>query len=423
MLANQSIRNCALTLLLSLTLCHLLSGCREEREMSAEDREKEARSRDQKREREKSERAAHQIEIRRYVKDLQEHIKSKFHPTIASAQFGIISFEIDGNGRPNRVKIVKGVNPEINRAMILAVEAARPLPKPPAFMDDPVSIYFSFDPRVLHSSSRFDDKDRIKETIKASTVKLQENPQDKEALASRGRACLAMNDLLSVKQAAKDLSLLCSLEPGEIKYLTLAVRAARRLGDDKSFLELSEQAFQAEPDLENTLNYIEALTYSGKYQEALSACSAALKKFPNDPDLGCMTAYVYLHYDKPLDCLSQCERVLKIEPDQAMAYAYKGDAYTTLQNYKEAMQAYDLSISLNEDDEFNYLRRARLNNLLGKFDKAIKDATAALTIDPECGQAFYYRAFANAALGLNGQAQKDKSRAASLGYLLSTDSK
>ncbi len=362
--------------------------------------------------------AAHGTAVRRYLRNVQEHVKAQWKPSEEEAsKTGVVFFKIDKEGKVKDLKVkVSTGDALLDQRMLNAVKEASPLPKPPQILENEISLDFSFDMRILSSTSIFDDIDELKSMVIKATRSLEKNPDDTASLKQRALACLAMSDVLSARSAVKDLTRLLEFEREDAELYLLRAQAFKLLREKANFLSDARKAAELKPEVETRLTLVEALSENGDLTEAMAKCEEALTFSPNDADALSTKAFCHLQMHDYQAGIADAEKALAIEPEHGAAYAYRGDCYEALKQYDKALKDYTKSIKFNPDDEYSYLRRARLYLQLSKFGPAVVDATSALEIEPELAEAYYYRACGNKALGLAAQAKRDRLKASSLGF-------
>jgi serine/threonine-protein kinase len=76
-----------------------------------------------------------------------------------------------------------------------------------------------------------------------------------------------------------------------------------------------------------------------------------------------------------------CDNAVKIDPNNYMAYYYKGVIGHSTNNNKQALKNLDKSIKLNTNDAEVYYERATVKYELNKFKSAMKDCEIVLQLD------------------------------------------
>ena len=64
-----------------------------------------------------------------------------------------------------------------------------------------------------------------------------------------------------------------------------------------------------------------------------------------------VSKYKQRKYEKEIKA---CNKDIKLNPNNADIYYYKGNALSKLKNYEEAIEAYDMAIKLNPNDADGY---------------------------------------------------------------------
>lgn len=85
------------------------------------------------------------------------------------------------------------------------------------------------------------------------------------------------------------------------------------------------------------------------------------------------------------DAITSFDIVLRVLPDLAIAYNYRGVAYYHEEQYDLALEDFDKSIELKKTSPTPFLNRATLHDKLGNTRLAIADLEAALELYREAG--------------------------------------
>ncbi|NWJ98643.1 MAG: SUMF1/EgtB/PvdO family nonheme iron enzyme [Chloroflexi bacterium] len=95
------------------------------------------------------------------------------------------------------------------------------------------------------------------------------------------------------------------------------------------------------------------------------------------------------------------EAILKLEPTHEIAlpktangYLNRGFAYIGLQQYQQALEAYDRAIELKPDFDLAYLNRGNGYYFLKKYERAIQDYDRAIQLRPGFANGYYNRGLA-----------------------------
>ncbi len=115
---------------------------------------------------------------------------------------------------------------------------------------------------------------------------------------------------------------------------------------------------------------------------------------------------------------AQCERALDYfsrhlahHPRDWETYLKRGEAFTFLKNYQQALRDYTQALALHPNDETILVRRGRVQYYLRTYDEAIWDCTRALDINPHYSPAYSIRGLAYFASNEYERAARDYTRA------------
>lgn len=363
----------------------------------------------------------HSALLRKYLRDMQEHIKKQWRPLEEDfLKGGVVFFVVNKDGTISDLHVTKSTGSETaDERMLTAVAHSVPLPVLPEALTDNLPVKFSFNLRVLGSTSVFDDQDELKRLIAKYTKEIEEDANDRDSLKRRAQAWMAMApvDDMAARAATRDLTRL--IELGERTAETYQDRALAHkfAGEKENFLKDAQLAVSFDPsNVESRIIFIEAQEANGLKEEALNQANEAIVLAPNYSDVWAARSYTKLLKEDYNGALEDANQALVLEPESAQALAYRGDAREGLKQYDKAIVDYGKSIRINPDDWNTYLRRARLFNQLDKYDRAVLDATAAIELNPSCGEAYYYRSYANKALDITSQSEKDMAKAKHYGF-------
>ena len=99
-------------------------------------------------------------------------------------------------------------------------------------------------------------------------------------------------------------------------------------------------------------------------------------------------------YEKAIEHYS---RAIELDSRNSLAYLYRADAYTFLDNYEKAITDYTRGIELNPLEATAYMNRGKAYTHLDKYDEAILDYRESLRLNPglarvhaNLGDVFYH---------------------------------
>jgi tetratricopeptide (TPR) repeat protein len=114
------------------------------------------------------------------------------------------------------------------------------------------------------------------------------------------------------------------------------------------------------------------------------------------------------------EAICMWERVIQLDPQDAMAYNNRGAAYADLGQHQWAIRDYDQAIRLDPKDAAAYYNRGNAYADLGQHERAIQDFDQAIQLDPKLAMAYSNRGAAYAALGQHQRAIQDYDQAIQL---------
>ena len=93
-------------------------------------------------------------------------------------------------------------------------------------------------------------------------------------------------------------------------------------------------------------------------------------------------------------------KALRINPDYAIAYLFRGNAYHALGKYEDAISDYTMSIRIDPNYADAYYKRGISNYSNEKYKDAIADYTKVIGINPEGINAYWGRGLAKEKAGM-----------------------
>jgi serine/threonine protein kinase len=189
-------------------------------------------------------------------------------------------------------------------------------------------------------------------------------------------------------------SALNPLVPSHIEQAILKALAKRhtdRHEDVVTFVNALEKTAQQWLDEGGTFHRLQ------KYDEALTAYEQAIRLDPNNA-----AAYNYkgvaLHNLKRYDeALVAYERAIRLNPNDgfaALAYNNKGVTLHNLKRYDEALVAYEQAIRLDPNDAFAYHYKGVALDELKRYEEALAALDQAIRLDPNSATAYENKGFA-----------------------------
>jgi tetratricopeptide (TPR) repeat protein len=119
-----------------------------------------------------------------------------------------------------------------------------------------------------------------------------------------------------------------------------------------------------------------------EYEHAVRMCTDALHD-GEDAEVYSNRGSAYLMLHQLDRAISDFDRAIELEPDNAIRYYNRGAAFSMKQEGRRAIDDYSVAIRLGPGLAPAYSNRAREYELAGERDKAIADYRAALRLAPE----------------------------------------
>jgi tetratricopeptide (TPR) repeat protein len=118
-----------------------------------------------------------------------------------------------------------------------------------------------------------------------------------------------------------------------------------------------------------------------QYERAVQKCTEALHN-GEDAEIHSNRGSAYLMLDQVDRALSDFDRAIQLEPDNAIHYYNRGIGFSRMHQRQKAIEDYSMAIRLRPDLFPAYGNRAREFELEGERDKAIEDYRTALRLAP-----------------------------------------
>ena len=120
-----------------------------------------------------------------------------------------------------------------------------------------------------------------------------------------------------------------------------------------------------------------------RYQEAIAAIRAAIRREPRFTDLYKNLAAAYINSGQPAYALEPLDQALKLEPDRGDFYFYLGVANSKLERHVEATRAYEDALQHGWSTADLYSNLGWSYYLCGKVKKALEPLRTAARLAPE----------------------------------------
>jgi tetratricopeptide (TPR) repeat protein len=207
------------------------------------------------------------------------------------------------------------------------------------------------------------------------------------------------------------------LIPAEMAVLSiLAILAWQQCGYWKNSFHLFNHAVLVTKDnylAHNSLGT--ALTYAGKYEEAIEHCNKAIRIKPDYANAYVGRAFIYYNTGQYEQALEDLNVAIRLQPDYVDIYLNMGITYNKLRQFHMAIENYNKAIQIQPERIDFYNGRGYAYANLNKYQIAIEDFNTAIRLKPDFAESYKYRGFAYLRQGNNELGCLDAHRACDLG--------
>ena len=153
-------------------------------------------------------------------------------------------------------------------------------------------------------------------------------------------------------------------------------------GDEDGAIQAFDRAFALieEQDAGMLNDYGAALNDVKRYDEALAAFDRAIALDNSLPDFWFNKGNVLNNLGEPEQSLTAYQRAVSIEPSP-LGYNHIGLLYLRLQDYENALRAFDSALNLNDYLSDVWTSKAQALYHLGRYQEALQAVESALAID------------------------------------------
>lgn len=192
---------------------------------------------------------------------------------------------------------------------------------------------------------------------------------------------------------------------------------ADKPADNTTLQQVTEQAKKNNDTTPITTGEITAAAADaekqGKYLLAADYYGQLIKLDPKSAEYHFARGALLLnHLGKPKDAIRDFDQVIKLTPNEALAYYNRGTAYVKTEDWKKAKKDFDLAISGRPDYVDAYLNRGIALIYLKDLDAALADFDRGIQLNPRIPNLYRARALVYKAKGNAALAAADELRAA-----------
>lgn len=207
------------------------------------------------------------------------------------------------------------------------------------------------------------------------------DPKDSRAYFGEASAILKRFDFTSAMRLLDDG---LRLDPRSTEGLTLRAMVAASIGKYEQTISDATKAIgidsNASPELYGWRAFAE--WKSAKFKEALQDYDKAIGPTTSDAQLFLGRGSCYLALGQPDLALKDLHRAVTLDQRLAEAFTARGKAFTSQEDYKNALSDLTKAIELQRTSE-TFAARGRLHARFGQDGKAISDFDRALALSPD----------------------------------------
>lgn len=173
----------------------------------------------------------------------------------------------------------------------------------------------------------------------------------------------------------------------------------------KEYKEAIELLNQAIAEEKNNTDFLlkrgEAKYRSGKGILAIQDFNKVIQIDSENSMAYAFRSAIYVEMKDYKGAIEDCKKALELDPKNELAYVRMGDAYFSMEpaDYIEAMKAYNYAINLNEKNKTALHNRGVAKKELKDYHGAIDDFNKAIIIDAEYASAYMNRGICKSLLG------------------------
>jgi len=149
--------------------------------------------------------------------------------------------------------------------------------------------------------------------------------------------------------------------------------------------------------------------------EAIERFTEAIRLNPQNALSYQYRGFAYSKLGQYEQAIQDFDEVMRLDHQNARTYTGRGIAYSSLDQYEQAIQDYDEAIRLDPQDADAYYNRGVAYYYLDQHERAIQNYDEAIRLDPQYAYGYYARGVAYEALGKTIEAERDFAKAKELG--------
>lgn len=162
-------------------------------------------------------------------------------------------------------------------------------------------------------------------------------------------------------------------------------------GNFSQALRAAEELTEIRGGVSDWLDRGHCLVHLQKGEEALESFEKALKLDPEDAQCWQFKGWGLGFLERWEDALECLDRATLIDPNNQIAWFYKAGALNKLDRCEEALDAFDKVVNLRPDDASGWYERGYTFSRLGRSEEALESLDQVIRIDPDAKPAWCNR--------------------------------
>ncbi len=192
------------------------------------------------------------------------------------------------------------------------------------------------------------------------------------------------------EQAADVLDQLYNIEPGNPEIFIQKANILSKTERHKLAIELLEHAVTLTEDHADIFNLIGMeYLFCDEYSMALQKFLRSLEADTGDDAALYNVIYCYEYLDNHAEAIEFLNEFLDKEPYNKIGWHQLGKLFFDLQEYQDALQAYDFAIISDDGFIGAYLEKGKVLERLGRIEEAIEVYSLTLTMDDPTAYAYH----------------------------------
>ncbi|MEN6385955.1 MAG: tetratricopeptide repeat protein [Phycisphaerales bacterium] len=179
-----------------------------------------------------------------------------------------------------------------------------------------------------------------------------------------------------IDEAQKILSKLYEANPKDPNNIKGMLYIARAKSDEANILKYSNELVKSDKSLENQIIQVESLLEIGLSDEAKTKLDSLTEKYPNDPKLAFLNAWLAAKQGKMAESLKLANRNLELDTTNPRVWRLRGQINNGMGKFTDAISDFQKSKALSDNADVR-IDLARAYARTNSVDQAIAELTIA----------------------------------------------